>query len=243
MFGTGTVRSIYKNNGVVLCNVTDESTGAVYIACPLLSLGAGTDDNHLFSAPRAGSLVLLGLFRGRSSKAVVLGCLPTSMAKKISKDREYEGDGDYPVKEAVHLADTAMRNKGAVVAVTKDGNIVLDATESQQPVRVQLAPSGQLRVSQGGVEPTEHTLLAGPTIALLEELVDKVNALVTAIDNLRACAATAAKKPVIGEDIGIALLNAPLPIAIAEPGDSLIADALLISENQLSEESTESDIG
>lgn len=240
MISTASIQRVYKKNGAPVCDIADVLGRGIYLGCPFAFAGPGTVNSGSVRLPAVGSNVTYLPYLGNARGAVVIGSILASDtgARFRAEDAEaVDPDLDYPT--VVNLADSVEWNGGALWVLTGDGQIVLDTTESGQPVRVQLAEATPLRISQGGVEPTERVVLAGPALKKLNELTNDINDLKLQVmfltNMLIASGAGAATEPAL---LALSLAVATksyAPELSANAGQELEASAILISASSTAE--------
>lgn len=224
---------LYKKGGAPVCDISDTRSGSLYLGCPFSMPGAGTKDRGSVRLPAQDSLVAYIPYGGNSPGAVIVGSV---LRPEVGARFRQEGapavdySRDYPT--VVELDDSLEFNGGACWILTSDGQIVLDTTESGGPVRVQLEAGGVLRISQGGREPTERLMLAGPTRNKLDQLVGAVNELKGQVAFLTA-ALSAGASPTSASFASVAtgIADKPYaPLPVASTSAEVEAGAILISD-------------
>ena len=193
MSGVAKVLAVTRRGSTVTVDIQDQDSASIYKRCIILGRGDGTADSSDLWAPGKDALVFYSRYASRAGvKAVVHGTLQmgstgaTRRADDKPAERD-EGSGNVP-GDQLGLTDWVARRAGSVFAVLADGTILLDTTKSGMPIHIQMAPGAPFRVSQGNQEPTERTLLAGPTLDTVNALTAQVNSLQAQVSALAALA-------------------------------------------------------
>lgn len=168
------VTALYLDNGYPVCSIVDETSGAVFSGCRFMCMGGGTADAMNYSPPLPNSRVAYGTLAG-NTQVVVMGQVFHQKNKRLTSDPQTVAyDERFPGQ--VSVLDSFTERGNAWFIMTADGQMVMDASQAETPVRIQLSQgsSGHLRLDQGG-DADEHLLLAGPTRDYLDNLQQAIS--------------------------------------------------------------------
>lgn len=242
------VLRVYTLDGLQVADVIDND-GSVWLRCRFVGQGGGGSESYVrHGVPPAGdeAEVLLGWLDGAVPFPVILGTLASPKASAAFSDVDPPGpETDYPAKNG--LRDEVIAHGGARIVLSSQGDLVLDTTRSDKPVRVQLPPGGRMRISREG-EADERLLLAGPTQEHIDALAAHVDALaqhVTLLTSILQSLAAATAVPVAPATLptwgaSLAQVLQPTPPYPYSPSprtsDALVASAVAISRVSAAEE-------
>jgi hypothetical protein len=154
----------------------DGETGQTWYRLPILVFGGGQGSSLVVPPvpyPREtvqqpeeeeGSQVLVVPRHKQGPVALMVTQHPLAGFQDVAEldeaERTAQDDQDHPLPRTPE--EHVWEHRGVRVQLTSDGSVVIDATASQKPVRIQLAKdAGLLRVSRDG-QAGERLVLAGP---------------------------------------------------------------------------------
>lgn len=192
-FRWGRVSLVYSHGGVPVADVVD-SEGALWTRVRFLVMGGGagqfayfppaleTDPTAVLPSLGEGAEVALFFSTRSAGRPWIFGALlhPRSAAQFLDVV-PFSAETDYP---ANGVRDHVIENGGAALILSSLAGPVLKADVGRS-IRAQLATGGALRISING-EALEGVLLAGPTLAYLDALTLRVNALQVALAEILA---------------------------------------------------------
>lgn len=109
------------------------------------------------------------------------------------------------------VRDAYVLRGGSLVTIDAMGRVTVDATQAVAPeVRIQLPPTGTLRISRGGAA-TERLVLAGPLLGQLAALRGAVNDLIEWAQGLKMAVAGALATQEGTDSGGLAKKLTPVP--------------------------------
>jgi len=222
-------------DGYPSCTITDERNGATMTGCKFLGVGGGTQSSISYSPPAVGARVLYGFVRG-TSQAVVLGVTHSPLANAKLTDAQESSSYDEEFNAQIGPYDRCAEQGGTWVFLTNDGQLVIDSSQSQMPVRVQLGIgyAANLRISQNN-EADEGILLAGPTRDYLDGLRSALDdtrvQLAKVMTYVNVLTAVPGKPPTFSPDT-----LASLAVPGLSTTDDLVASAVKISSRSILED-------
>lgn len=257
-FRVGQIVDVRLNGNTPVCDVA--VAGNVYQNCQFATFGGGAK-SFRYSPPAAPSdlesttpedsdgaeAILLFGDGARPHPLVVAVRLNTLARKRFGLVDAPDADNDYSDlndfrDDVVELGDTRM-------LLSHHGDLVLDTKRSGRPIHAQMGENGAFRIAQNG-DAAERTLLAGPSIDVINALVADVNALrqqVQALSQLifateaAGTAANAAGPAAVAAAVAAVLAAGKVGAYSALPetqkaDDSVVASAVRISSRSKKQE-------
>ena len=245
-------------DGTVVLDVVDVY-GNVWTGCPLIGQGGGAS-TFVHTPPATGAVegdrtpaetggdILISFFDGAIPHPVVIGTAQSQLARGRFAPLDRPADSAaYPAQNDPR--DIVMENNGARVVVSHFGRVVLSTTSTEQPIEIAASPREYVWLSLGeaSTDNADRLLLATPTRAYVDALVERVNALDATLvylqNTLKGLAAAAALVPPPKDPAFAAFasaLAAALQTATIDPvaatTDALNASAVRISPASEAEE-------
>jgi len=159
---------------------------SIYDKVPCLMLG-GTADNLSFRPLPATSDRLINpkdyvgctavIIKHANQDPIIIGTVssPVNEREHLTKDREYDLDGQLSVEKQC-VNDETSKLDGSFRSMGAQG-ISLDTTSNEEPIRLQVADSSNLRISQKGRSTTDHIVLASRLMERLSDLESVIEAM------------------------------------------------------------------
>jgi hypothetical protein len=154
--------------------------GAASLYTPIMGIGGG--QSFVYAPPEDQSEAFIEYNDKISRGFYVSSAIPNVSDLQESTDAPTVEDAYKP-----SIQDVLVKQGNSVIAVSKKGGILLDTSNNDQSIRIQLSQTGKLRISANGIS-DDFVLIASDTMNYLTAETQKHNVLCS---NLSASLTTA----------------------------------------------------